>query len=110
MDASMGDHAEFEQAYRGQAEEFLQGPLDDLQEPLRGVQVQLTVVADQYPAEALVDLSADAELLVVGSRGHGGFGELLLGSVSNAVVLHAVCPVVVVPSPRDERRIRSRRQ
>jgi nucleotide-binding universal stress UspA family protein len=103
--ASMGDHAEFEQAYRGQAEEFLQG-LDDLQEPLRGVQVQPTVVADQHPAEALVDLSADAELLMLGSRGHGGFGELLLGSVSHAVVLHAVCPVVVVPSPRDKRRIR----
>ena len=82
------------------------GPLDELQEPLRGVQVQPRVVADQHPAEALVDLSADAELLVVGSRGHGGFGELLLGSVSHAVVLHAVCPVVVVPSPRDERRIR----
>jgi nucleotide-binding universal stress UspA family protein len=62
--ASMGDHAEFEQAYRGQAEEFLQGLLDELQEPLRGVQVQPTVVADQHPAEALVDLSADAELLV----------------------------------------------
>ena len=108
--ASMRDHAEFEQAYRGQAEEFLQGLLDDLQEPLGGVQVQPTVVADQHPAEALVDLSADAELLVVGSRGHGGFGELLLGSVSHAVVLHAVCPVVVVPSPRDERRIRPPRQ
>jgi nucleotide-binding universal stress UspA family protein len=76
------------------------------QEPLEGVQVQPTVVADQHPAEALVDLSADAELLVVGSRGRGGFGELLLGSVSHAVVLHAVCPVVVVPSPRDEHQIR----
>jgi hypothetical protein len=54
------------------------------------------VVADRHPAEALVSLSAHAELLVVGSRGHGGFGELLLGSVSHAVVLHAVCPVVVV--------------
>ena len=102
----MRDHAEFEQAYLGQAEEFLEGLLDELQEPLGGVQVQPTVVADQHPAEALVALSADADLLVVGSRGHGGFGELLLGSVSHAVVLHAVCPVVVVPSPRDERRTR----
>jgi nucleotide-binding universal stress UspA family protein len=106
----MRDHAEFEQVYRGQAEEFLQGLLGELEEPLGGVRVQPTVVADQHPAEALVDLSADAELLVVGSRGHGGFGELLLGSVSHAVVLHAVCPVVVVPSPRDERRTRPPRQ
>jgi Universal stress protein family len=72
--------------------------------------VQPTVVDDQHPAEALVDLSADAELLVVGSRGHGVVGELLLGSVSHAVVLHAVCPVVVVPSPRDKRRTRPPRQ
>jgi nucleotide-binding universal stress UspA family protein len=69
-----------------------------------------SVVADRHPAEALVSLSADAELLVVGSRGHGGFGELLLGSVSHAVVLHAVCPVVVVPSQRDERRTGQPRQ
>jgi nucleotide-binding universal stress UspA family protein len=65
--------------------------------------VQRTVVEDQHPAEALVALSADADLLVVGSRGRGGFAELLLGSVSHAAVLHAACPVVVVPSNRGER-------
>jgi nucleotide-binding universal stress UspA family protein len=61
------------------------------------------VVEDRHPAEALVALSAEADLLVVGSRGRGGFTELLLGSVSHAAVLHAVCPVVVVPAHRDER-------
>jgi nucleotide-binding universal stress UspA family protein len=47
-------------------------------------------------AKLLTDLSEDADLLVVGTRGHGGFAELLLGSVSQNVVAHAKCTVVVV--------------
>ncbi|HTZ93049.1 MAG TPA: universal stress protein [Streptosporangiaceae bacterium] len=50
-----------------------------------------------YPAQALVDAAKDSDLLVVGARGGGGFGSLVLGSVSNQVVHHASCPVVVVP-------------
>jgi len=46
-------------------------------------------------AKLLIDLSEDADLLVVGSRGHGGFADLLLGSVSQNVVAHAKCTVVV---------------
>ena len=55
------------------------------------------VVAGQ-PAKAILELAKDASLIVVGSRGHGGFSGLLLGSVSQQVVQHAPCPVVVVPS------------
>jgi nucleotide-binding universal stress UspA family protein len=63
-----------------------------------GVEVQPTVVQERHPADALVELSSDADLLVVGTRGRGGFHGLMLGSVTHALVLHATCPVVVVPS------------
>ncbi|HEY5456386.1 MAG TPA: universal stress protein [Acidothermaceae bacterium] len=55
-----------------------------------------THVVNAAPALALVERSRSADLLVVGSRGHGGFAELLLGSVSDHCVHHASCTVVVV--------------
>ncbi|MDA1362614.1 universal stress protein [Glycomyces luteolus] len=49
-----------------------------------------------HPAKTLIDMSDGADLLVVGSRGHGGFVGSLIGSVSHYCVNHANCPVVIV--------------
>jgi nucleotide-binding universal stress UspA family protein len=53
-------------------------------------------VAEGHPAGVLLGSVGAADMLVVGSRGHGGFTGMLLGSVSQHVVAHAPCPVVVV--------------
>lgn len=50
------------------------------------------------PSEELIRLGRSADLVVVGSRGHGGFRHLLTGSVATQLVNHAPCPVVVVPT------------
>ena len=77
--------------------------LDELLEPIRaahpGVPIQATVV-EGHPAPLLTQASRGADLLVVGSRGHGEFVGMLLGSVSEHCVSNAHCPVVVL---RDEK-------
>ncbi len=60
-----------------------------------------TLVVEGHPAEALVEGSRHASLLVVGSRGHGAFSGLLLGSVSQHCATHAVCPVLIYRDPPD---------
>jgi nucleotide-binding universal stress UspA family protein len=64
-----------------------------------GVDVQTRLVEGR-PVTALVRESQDADMLVVGTRGHSGVASAILGSVSTGCVHHAACPVVVVPPPR----------
>src|ERR671913_1642463 len=65
----------------------------DVREPAVDVR---TAVEEGNPAQVLIELSKEADLVVVGSRGHGGFKGMLLGSVSQHLVAHAHCAVVVV--------------
>jgi nucleotide-binding universal stress UspA family protein len=57
------------------------------------------IVVEGQAGKVLLENAADAELMVVGRRGHGSFREMLLGSISRQVVVHAKCPLVIVPSP-----------
>lgn len=50
-----------------------------------------------FPAEELVNAGKDAEMIVLGSRGAGGFSRLLVGSTAHQVVQHAHCPVLIIP-------------
>jgi nucleotide-binding universal stress UspA family protein len=68
-----------------------------------GVDVERRVVCD-LAARALIESSRDASLLVVGSRGRGGFRSLLLGSVSQHCLHHAPCPVAVIHSNEEDPR------
>lgn len=72
--------------------------LEALADVPKDVPIDPIVVPDS-PSHALLEAGRGADLVVVGSRGHGGFRGLLLGSTSVQVVTHAQCPVVVVPPP-----------
>ena len=64
-----------------------------------GVEIECRAVEGNAP-EVLIAAAAEGDLLVVGSRGHGGFTGLLLGSVSQQCVRRADCPVVIVHAPK----------
>lgn len=86
-----------EQTYDFQevAEKLLADAISNAVDPASEVSVRSHVI-EGIPARVLLDAAAGAELVVVGSRGHGGLAEALLGSVSQHCVQHATCPVVVI--------------
>jgi nucleotide-binding universal stress UspA family protein len=90
---------------RHAAEEVLERATAHLAPPPDGLELDREVV-EGPGAEVLVDAAADADLLVVGSRGHGGFAGLLLGSVSQQCAHRAACPVVIVRAAHDPDRVR----
>jgi nucleotide-binding universal stress UspA family protein len=81
--------------FRDTAEAELDATLREAVPDAGEVKVERRVV-EGAPAAVLLEESRDADLLVVGSRGHGGFAQLMLGSVSQQCAHHARCPVVIV--------------
>jgi nucleotide-binding universal stress UspA family protein len=73
--------------------------LDEAVEAIREGHPAVTirpVIVEGHPAMSLLEASRDADLLVVGSRGHGQFSGMLLGSVSQHCSHHAPCPILIV--------------
>jgi len=92
-----------DQELADQARKAAQKEADDILAQLGDEPSPLSVTiqgAAGMPAEELIKaaVDADAEMIVVGCRGAGGFRKLLLGSVSTQLTHHAHCPVVIIPS------------
>jgi nucleotide-binding universal stress UspA family protein len=84
-----------------EAEQQLEGIVSEVRREFPSVEIS-SVVQEGWAGTELLAAAEDADLLVVGSRGHGAVMGLLLGSVSEYCVTHASCPVVVVRQARGE--------
>jgi len=98
LDVQGIDHADLTQAIRADGERLLAGARRVAATEAPDIDIR-TQLVELDPRLALVDASATAELVVVGSRGRGALRSMVLGSVSAAVAKHATCPVVVCRPP-----------
>jgi len=95
MAAGVVSREDLEQVAQG----VLDGTLEKVDVAGSGVEVN-PVLVQGGAAASLLDAAVGADLLVVGSRGHGGFAGIVLGSVSQHAAQHGPCPVVVVHHPK----------
>lgn len=80
------------------AKEVLREALARVADEAKGIRID-EIVVEGSASHMLTEAAKGADLLVLGTRGHGGFSGLLLGSVSQQAAHHATCPVVIVPAP-----------
>jgi nucleotide-binding universal stress UspA family protein len=96
---------EDEERVRAAAEEQARGVIDDALDRVGAKGADRSeierAVLPGAPAQTLIELARDAELLVLGTRGRGGFLGLLLGSVAQQIAHHPPCPVVILPPSRE---------
>jgi nucleotide-binding universal stress UspA family protein len=89
---------------RHRAEEVVNQVLDEALATLTDPPETERLTMEGRPSERLCFAALDAELLVLGSHGHGAIHDTLVGSTSRHVIRHATCPVVVLPDPRHVNR------
>lgn len=88
-------------AARADALERLGAFVEDVVGDMDGPEPRLNPIPGEHPAEALIAETRDADLLVIGTRGLGGFAGMLVGSVAHQCIQHAHCPLLVLP-PNDD--------